>query len=122
MRYYTDRTYTLTSVPSNYLGLDMIKTPNDERERTDPSGYVTFGMPAGGTVYVAIDGRASSVPDWLNGFSYTGNRIFTSLSTQPYLEVYSKTYTIGECVDLGGNFGPGSSSETRSNYIVFYEP
>jgi len=122
IEYYTDRTYTLTNVPSKFFGLDMIKTPNDDRFRENGNGYLTFEMPSDGTVYVGIDGRASSVPDWLNGFTYTGDRIYTSLSTQPYLEVYSRTYTAGECVDLGGNFGPGSSSENRSNYIVFFEP
>ncbi|GAG82065.1 unnamed protein product, partial [marine sediment metagenome] len=35
--------------------------------------------------------------------------------------VYSKAYSAGACVDLGGNYGPGSSGGTRSNYIVFYE-
>jgi hypothetical protein len=122
MAYYTDRTYTLTSVPSKFFGLDMIKTPNDDRFRENGNRYLTFEMPSDGTVYVGIDGRASTVPDWLNGFTYTGDRIYTSLSPQPYLEVYSKTYTAGECVDLGGNFGPGSSSENRSNYILFFEP
>ncbi len=29
--YYTDRTHTLNSVPSQYAGLNMIKTPNDDR-------------------------------------------------------------------------------------------
>ena len=31
IEYYTDRTYTLTGVPAGYVGMDMIKTPNDER-------------------------------------------------------------------------------------------
>jgi hypothetical protein len=120
VEYYTDRGYTLTAVPSEYLGFDMIKTPNDDRTLTAAEGYLIFEMPSGGMVYVAFDSRAASLPDWMDGFSDTGDRIYTSLSTQPYLEVYGKAYTEGECVDLGANKAPGSSSETRSNYIVLY--
>ncbi len=39
MTYFTDRSYTLTSVPSQYIGMDMIKTPNAERSGTCGSGY-----------------------------------------------------------------------------------
>ena len=31
IEYYTDRTYTLTGMPSGYVGMDLIKTPNDDR-------------------------------------------------------------------------------------------
>jgi hypothetical protein len=120
MEYYTDRSYTLTSVPSQYTGMDMIKPPNDDRQLTYASGYLTFEMPYDGQVYVAYDSRASKLPNWMNGFSNTGDRIYTSLSTQPYLRVYSRSYSAGECVDLGANYGPGSSGENRSNYIVFF--
>jgi predicted outer membrane repeat protein len=122
MTYYTDRTYTLTSVPSKYLGLDMIKTPNDDRASTDTSGYLKFEMPDNGTVYVAYDRRATSLPNWMSGFTNTGDTISTSMSTQGYFRVYRKAYGAGSCVDLGGNYAPGSSTEYRSNYIVFYNP
>jgi hypothetical protein len=56
----------------------------------------------------------------MSGFTNTGDTIKTSLSSQGYLKVYKKSYTAGTCVDLGGNKAPGSSSEDRSNYIVFY--
>ena len=118
--YYTDRTYTLQSVPAEYVGLDLIKTPNDDRSDTTPTGYMKFSMPIDGKVFVAYDSRATSVPNWMSGFSDTRKIISTSLATQGYLRVYSKAYNAGECVDLGGNYAIGSSSENRSNYIVFY--
>ena len=34
VEYYTDRDYTVTGVPGAYVGMDMIKTPNDERNLT----------------------------------------------------------------------------------------
>ena len=120
MNYYTDRNYTLTNVPSQYVGMDMIKTPNDDLSCTDASGYLTLQMPCDGTVYVAFDRRASVLPDWMSGFGNTGDDISTSLSTQGYLNVFSRSYMTGVCTDFGCNHAPGSSDEYRSNYIVFY--
>ncbi len=120
MEYYTDRDYTLTSVPSEYIGMDAILTPNDRRNAIDTTDYLTFTMPIDGTVYVAFDSRASSLPDWMSGFSDTGNRIYTSLSSQPYLKVYSRSYNTGDCVNLGANKADGFEGDVVSNYLVFY--
>ena len=121
MPYYTDRLYTLTSVPSKYVGLDMFKTPNNDRLKTCGSGYVTFKKSSTGLVYVAYDRRATSLPDWMNGFSYTGDIINTSLSTQGWLKVYRKQFSGGACVNLGCNKGPGFTGGTMSNYIVIID-
>lgn len=118
--YYTDRGYTLTSVPSEYVGMDLIKTPNADRNLTTASGYLTFGLNSSATVYVAFDSRATSLPNWMSGFSDTGKKIYTSLSTQPYLKVYSRSYSGGACVSLGANRASGFAGGTVSNYIVFY--
>ncbi|MFZ0611243.1 MAG: SGNH/GDSL hydrolase family protein [Desulfobacterales bacterium] len=120
LKYYTDRDYTLTNVPAHYRGMDTIKTPNDDRNRIDASGYLKFKMPYDATVYVAYDSRASRLPDWMNGFVYTGETLQTSLSTQPYLKIYGKPFRAGACVNLGGNKGDGFSGDTVSNYLVFY--
>ena len=119
MEYYTDRTYTLTDVPPDYIGLDTIKTPNDDRNLTDSSGYLTFEMPYDGVVYVGFDPRATSLPDWMSGFAYTGDVIGTSLVGQDYLNIYSMSYNSGDCVDLGANKAAGFSG-WASHYIVFY--
>ncbi len=120
IRYYTDRTYTLYDVPSEYIGMTLIKTPNDDRNVTMPTGYMKFQLVDNATVYVAYDRRATSLPNWMSGFTYTGNNIYTSLASQAYLKIYSKAYQKDDYVDLGGNYAPGSSSEYRSNYVVFY--
>ena len=121
VEYYTDRSYTLTSVPSQYAGFDMIKTPNTDRDLTSAADYLTFEVQDDSKVYVAFDRRASSLPDWMDEFSDTGKTIKTSLSSQGYLKVYSKNYSAGECLVLGNNKGPGYSGGTMSNYVVFYE-
>jgi hypothetical protein len=120
LSYYTDRDYELTNIPSEYIGLDTVITPNDDRNLTDATGYLTFEMPYDGTVFVAFDSRADSLPDWMNGFIYTGYNIYTSLSTQPHLKVYSKSYSEGDCINFGANKAPGFSGGVVSNYIVFW--
>jgi hypothetical protein len=111
----------LTDVPSRFEGLDTIITPNDDRKRTDSGDYLTFEIPADGPVYLAFDRRATSLPNWMDGFAYTGSDINTSLSCQMYLEVYSKEYSAGDCVNFGANKAPGFSGGTVSDYMVFME-
>lgn len=118
--YYNDRDYILARVPVAYTGMEVITTPNDDRNLTTESDYLTFGMPAAGTVYVAYDSRATSLPGWLDGFIDTGDVLLTSLSSQPSLKIYSKAYAQGECVNFGANKGSGFSGGTVSNYIVLY--
>ena len=120
MEYYTDRDYTLTSVPSAYVGMEAILTPNDGRDYTAPSDYLKFEMPYDGNVYVAYDSRATSLPTWMSGFSDTGDRIYTSLGTQPYLKIFSRPYSSGDCVNLGCNKASGFVGGTVSNFLVFY--
>ena len=120
VEYYTDRSYQVTGVPSLYSDMEMIMTPNDDRNRTDASGYLTFTMPYNGRVYVAYDSRATRLPNWMSGFTYTGQTLRTSLASQPSLRVYSRTYSRGAIVNLGANKAAGFSGGTVSNYIVFY--
>ena len=60
--YYTDRTYTLAIIPSQYWGMDMIKSPNDEKNNTTASDYLTFTLAQDTTVYVAYSSRRSVYP------------------------------------------------------------
>ena len=49
IEYYTDRDYTLTGVPSQYIGLEAILLPNGDRELGCGSGYVIFDKNSMGT-------------------------------------------------------------------------
>ncbi len=42
LKYYTDRDFTLTSVPAAYVGMNAILTPNDDRHLTAAGNYLTF--------------------------------------------------------------------------------
>jgi len=119
--YYTERNYTITGGLEDWMvGRTLIRTPNDERSNASSSGYVRFSNPVDWWVYVLFDSRSSSIPNWLKGWELRSEKITTSLSSQPYLKVYRKQFSKGQCVDLGGNYGSGSSIETRSNYVVLY--
>ena len=120
MNYYTDRSYSFTNVPSKYIGMEMIKTPNDDKGNTCGSGYMEFTMPKTATVYIAYDRRATDLPDWINGFNDTGDRINVSRALQGWMTVYSKQFSGGECVNFGCNKGRGFSGSSINNYIVFY--
>lgn len=106
MRYYTDRTYTLTVIPSKYIGMRAIIAPNDDRDIRVPNGYLTYTMPFSGNVYVAFDRRAKTYPHWLEGFKDTGDIVKTSYLHQNYLKIYKKFYYKGECLNLGGCKAP----------------
>lgn len=125
---YTDRDYTITGgIPDWMAGRTLIRTPNDDRKNSASDGYLRFTPAVGHWVYVLFDSRSSSVPNWLSGWELQPQyRVQTSLASQPYLKVYRKWFDAYDCVELGGNYGPGSSKETRSNYVVvcgtgFYE-
>ena len=120
--YYTDRNYTIMGgIPDWMIGRTLIQTVNDERADKSSSGYVRFTNQGDLWVYVLFDSRSSSIPNWLNGWELRSDyKITTSLVSQPYLKVYRKQFDAGQCVDLGGNYGSGSSIETRSNYVVVY--
>lgn len=118
--YYTDMQFTLTSVPSDYVGLTLIKTPHANRLWTTPADYLTFQMPETGLVYVAYDTRGTSLPDWMNGFIDTGDELLTSWWRQPSLRVYYKMFNAGECVNFGANRAPGYTSGNPGNHIVFH--
>ncbi|MCP5002578.1 MAG: hypothetical protein GY941_01300, partial [Planctomycetes bacterium] len=119
--YYTDRTYTITDA-GPFSGMEMIKTPNDDKNNTMASDYLNYEPGNSGYLYVAYDRRASSPPNWLTS-TFTQipcGTIHTSLSSQGWLDVYKRSVSFGECVSLGGNKGPGSSGDTVSNYIVLH--
>jgi len=58
---YRDRSYTFTSVPSEYVGQELIITANNDKTAAGP-GFLTFTLTADATVYVLYDSRATILP------------------------------------------------------------
>ncbi|RDC61745.1 Ig-like domain-containing protein [Adhaeribacter pallidiroseus] len=117
--FYTDRDYQITSVPASLNNQVFIKTPNDDKYNT-ASPAVSFSVNQSVTVYVAYDPLATQLPNWMNGWQKTGERIGINDPRISYLELYSKTYVAGT-VSLGGNFASPAIG-SKNTYVVVVKP
>lgn len=108
---FTDRTVTLTDIPAAYKNLVLLKTPNEDRTRTDVN-LITLSLSRGGTFYIAVDSRAS-VPSWItsNGWLKTNDKITLSESDKTH-DVYRKTVGAGQVTLSGANLD--------TNYFNYY--
>jgi len=124
--YYTDRTtpptdYKLVTVPDELEGTAWIKTPNDDKSRTDGEGFLIVTPFKDVTVYVAYDPRGTP-PNWLsssNGWTSTGQQVAVTDAVQ-FLNLYQRSYSATQQISLGGNNSSGSVPPTGggSNYVV----
>jgi hypothetical protein len=111
---YGDRVYTFATLPSIIANSEWIRTPADSKLFT-ASPLVTFSVTKPVTVYVAHDDRITTKPDWLTGWTNTGEKIV--LPNAPTFNVnytlFSKQYPAGT-VSLGTN---GHTSHLM--YMIF---
>lgn len=113
--YYTDRTYTVTSLPAYLKGAASIKTANDDKTNTSTS-FVSFTLAKMATVYVAYDPRSSRLPSWLNAWTKLSDNMGVTDGGTSFLALYSKTFPAGT-VTLGANLAsPARGAQT--NYII----
>jgi hypothetical protein len=124
VRVFTDRSYTITSIPPYLTGASFIKTANDDKQNTD-AVFLTSFLKKASIVYIGYDPRAKTLPAWLSGWNKTGDRIETTDPGTPYLEVYSRLVDYGEIYPypllLGGNLASPASG-AQMNYIVAAVP
>ena len=120
--YYLDRSYTLTSIPSEFgsTGEEWIQTRNNDKSNTSAS-FLNFNIPQDSTVYVGYDSRATALPTWLTSFTSSGSTIGVTDSAMDHFNVYSKDYSAGTTVVLGGNNATGASG-VKAMYIVIVKP
>jgi len=111
--FYIDRTYTVASVPTSYLGLKHIETANDDRYRTE-STFLQFDINTSTTIYVAYDDRAYPRPSWLTAsFVDTGDNIIRNDGN--VFSIYARNYPAGH-IYLGGT--AISTTGLGGSYIV----
>ncbi len=121
-KYYTDRSFTITSIPQGFDRLWWVRTKNADKVSTD-TNHINIGLGRDAIVYVAYDPRAISAPDWLSsgqGWTDTGLSIGVSDKGVASLRIYSKPFSPGMVV-LGGNQAAGyvgPTSGDSSNYVV----
>ena len=107
---YGDRIYTLDTVPASVAGSDWIRSANDSKAFAD-TPLVSFTVTQDAWIVVAHDDRITTKPDWMSGWSDTGEDIVNS-EPQTF-SLYEKFFSAGSTVELGTN---GSSS--TSMYLV----
>ena len=106
-RYYIDRDFTLSSVPSILSGGTMIKTANDDKQSTI-NPFMRFDIGQISTVYVVYDISQAGTPSWLTSWTNTGQTVGIS-GDNATMRVFSKQFSAGQ-VTLEPNRGNGESS------------
>ena len=117
--YYSDRTYTITSIPTDFTGLTWIKTANDDKNST-ADALVSFTLTKPAYVYIGFDDRIDPQPNWLtNNFTKTATTIGLSDSKVPTVPLWVGEYDAGN-VSLGGNLATGAMEPGPSvtQYII----
>nr|WP_229261714.1 right-handed parallel beta-helix repeat-containing protein [Duganella margarita] len=114
---YGDRTLTITTLPSLYLGGDWIRTANDSKAYTGTT-LVTFTVTRNSTVYIASDDRITTKPAWLAAWTATTDKLTETEGTvvRAYT-IYKKEFAANALVSLGAG---GSTS--YNNYAVIVKP
>ncbi len=116
--YYTDRGYHITSVPDSLMGLLWLQLPNDQKSNTSDT-LCTVRLNGNGTVYIAYDSRAASLPNWIaDQYTATGDQIGISDEAE-YLDLYKRKVTSGELI-LGGNLAEGANG-SECQYVVLLD-
>ncbi|KKN04069.1 hypothetical protein LCGC14_1101360, partial [marine sediment metagenome] len=113
---YIDRSYIFTSVPSELVGLNYLRTANNDKGST---GGVSFDVNKQVTVFVAYDVRFSTdspptIPAWLTLWTKIG---MTVSSNDASFNIYSKDFPAGN-ISLGGNDDSGAYLHSMYSVMV----
>ncbi len=116
--YYTDRGYYITSVPDSLQGLLWLQMPNEQKSNISDT-LCAVRLNGNGTVYIAYDSRAASLPNWIaDQYTATGDQIGISDEAE-YFDLYKKQVSSGDLV-LGGNLAEGANG-AESQYVVLLD-
>jgi N-acetylneuraminic acid mutarotase len=116
-KYYSDRDYQLTSIPAGYVGLPSIITANDDKLNKS-TNLLLFTLSDSATVFLAYDSRAVTLPAWLKTWKSLGDKIGINDPKLKQFNVFSKSFSAGSKVTLGGNLASPASGALCS-FIVF---
>lgn len=117
---YSDRSYTITSVPPYMNGISFLQTAMDDKKNNTDS-FLTSFLKKDAIVYVCYDPRAKTLPAWLQDWTKTGDRIELTDPGTPYVDVYSKLIEYGQTYPnpfiLGGNLASPAVG-AQMNYLL----
>ncbi|WP_295713967.1 kelch repeat-containing protein [Mucilaginibacter sp.] len=117
--YYTDREYTITTIPSTLTNAAIIKAPNDDKVNTS-TAVLSFKLSAPAIIYVAYDPRGTVLPAWLASWKRLTDKVGVDDPKISSFNLYSKNYPAGD-VSLGGNFASPAKG-ALCQYVVLAKP
>jgi hypothetical protein len=120
---YSDRSYTLATVPSIVNGQTFIKTTNaDKGVLPGNPTFMTFTLGQSAKVYVAHDSHIPLRPTWLTAnFMDTGVAVTSQQTSLASFELFVNSYPSGAMVTLGSNIPVGGNT-SNSMYTVIVVP
>lgn len=98
-RFYIDREYMFTGIPSSYSGMDYIRTATNDRYNTGDD-FLQFDVNNDVTVYLAYDDRIYPKAPWLSTFTETGEKFVRNNTVN--FSIYAKEFPAGH-ISLGGS-------------------
>jgi len=110
---YIDRSYTYSDIPSSYLGMQYLRTANDDKTSSGNT-FLSFTVNKTVDVYVGHANVENNRPSWLDTWTWTNDTLVTTDRT---LYLYKKIFSAGT-VSLSGNENGGNSS---SMYVVLVD-
>ncbi|WP_158267555.1 T9SS type A sorting domain-containing protein [Adhaeribacter arboris] len=120
VRAYTDRDYTITTVPTYLQDASFVRTNMADKYNVGES-YLNLFFNKYAIIYVAYDPRASKRPVWLQDWQKTNEVIRTTDPGTNYLEVYSILPNPYQGFfgpfQLGGNLA-SPAANARAQYLV----
>ncbi len=124
VKQYTDRPYTITSVPSYLKGASFVRPANDDKISTNPDLLKVY-IKERAIAYVAFDPRATTLPNWLSSWTKTGDVIGTTDPGSSYFEVYAKVLGYYQLfpfsLKLGGAL-TAPAADANMSYLVMVVP
>ena len=121
---YTDRPYTITSLPGYLQGASFVRTANNDKTVTT-SNFLNAYIRGPAMAYIAYDPRATVLPTWLADWTKTDDVIGTTDPGSSYFEVYSRRLDYYDAypypLTLGGNLA-ASASGSNMNYLLIVTP
>jgi hypothetical protein len=116
-QYYTDRTYTLTSLPAELDGSILVRTPNADKNKGG-SHELKLQFDQNVTVYIAYDPRGTP-PNWIkNTYTNTGLTIGVTDSGTSTLGLWRADLGAG-IQTFKGNKASGWGGGVATNYVIF---
>ncbi|MAS35829.1 MAG: hypothetical protein CL610_17600 [Anaerolineaceae bacterium] len=120
---YTDRDFVVSRIPPALNGLPAVQPANQDYE-SDDLEQLQFCLNQPARIYIAYEGTATRLPNWLRTFEPEPMRIEIEdeiALIRRTMQVYGKDFEPG-LVSLGGSQAAGYNGDIIVNYVAIIDP